>query len=629
MPSPQKRNRASRRTRWRRWASLPLGLPVLLACALASLGIGLATWQRIGFEHEQAIDAGLQANANLTLAFEQQVFRTLKSTEQIAALVREQYQRQGHCPPLQQWVHERVIREDLFSIISIVNASGDVVCSSRPGTGVNYADRPFFRAQQQAQGDALFINPPVLGRVSGITLLPMSLRMEQPDGRFAGVVVLAVAPEALTRFDSQTQLGAQGRLEISGLDGQLRARSNNGQPADLDTPAWLALPAQAAASSGSLVDDGTASDGVARLVSYRTMADYPLVLSLGTGLAATLAATEQRRSSYLAWALLASSTLWCLTGLLVWALARQRRVAQALRASEALFRATFRQAAMGIAHIAVDGRILRANDKLCQLLGYSQEQLQQLRLPALWAQTPQPPWPPWAEQDGTQDNPLPETEKIYQRQDGALLWVSEALSVVRRSSGRPHFLLAMVQDISARKHLEVRLAHDARHDALTGLPNRLLFHDRLQQVLASAQRQGQPCCVLYIDLDGFKGINDAHGHAAGDQLLWQAARRMQDCVRGEDTVARFGGDEFGIVLAHITQSQDGHLVGEKILQALAQPFTLNAAQVRISASVGAALYPAHGNDQAQLLAQADSAMYQAKHGGKNRFCWAQPPSNAD
>ncbi len=627
MPSLQTRSRARRRSRWRPWIGLPLGLPVLLACALASAGIALATWQRIRFEHEQAIGAGLQANANLAIAFEQQVFRTLKAAEQIAALVREQYQRQGRCPPLQQWVHERVIREEVFSIISVVNANGDVVCSSHPGRSVNYADRPFFRAQQQAQDDRLFINPPVLGRVSGITLLPMSLRMVQPNGRFAGVVVLAVAPEVFTRFDRQAQLGAQGRLEVSGLDGLLRARSSDGQAADLGAAPWLQPPL--AVPEGSLVDDGADSDGVVRLVSYRTMADYPLILSVGTGLAAELAATEQRRSNYLAWALLAGGTLWSLAGLLVWTLARQRRVAQALRASEALFRATFRQAALGIAHIALDGRILRANAKLCQLLGYSQAQLQQLRLPALWAQTPQPPWPPWAELDEPHEMALPESEKIYQCQDGTLLWVHEALSVVRRSSGRAHFLLAMVQDISARKHLEARLAHDARHDALTGLPNRLLFHDRLQQVLASAQRQGRSCCVLYVDLDGFKGINDAHGHAAGDQLLWQAARRMQDCVRGEDTVARFGGDEFGIVLAHIAQSRDGQLVGEKILQALAQPFTLDAAQVCISASVGAALYPAHGDDQAQLLAQADGAMYCAKHGGKNRFCWAQPPSNAD
>src|SRR5690606_11340918 len=128
--------------------------------------------------------------------------------------------------------------------------------------------------------------------------------------------------------------------------------------------------------------------------------------------------------------------------------------------------------------------------------------------------------------------------KAYRRKDGAVLWVCEALGVVKDAQGRPEFLVAVTQDISARKELEARLSHDALHDALTGLPNRVMFHDRFARVLESARRYGRHAAVFYIDLDGFKSVNDRWGHAAGDVLLQQVARRLEGCVRAEDTVAR-------------------------------------------------------------------------------------------
>ena len=131
--------------------------------------------------------------------------------------------------------------------------------------------------------------------------------------------------------------------------------------------------------------------------------------------------------------------------------------------------------------------------------------------------------------------------------------------------------------------------------------------------------QEQLCAVLYIDLDGFKAINDRHGHTAGDCLLQMAARRLEGCVRSSDMVARFGGDEFGILLASLHSRQDCAAVALKVLDVLAQPFDLDGHPARISASVGAALYPLQAYNGADLLKQADQAMYVAKHAGKNRF----------
>ena len=613
---------------WLSSVTAPWRFTVLLVCALAVASIWLATLQRIAFEREQAASAVMQSNANLAIAFEQQMFRTLKAAEQIAAFVREEYLRSGPDIPLQQWVQDDVIREEMFTIASVVDEAGNVAASSRPHAGlVNYADRDFFKAQRDERSDHLFVSPPVLGRITGRWQVPMSLRITRPDGSFGGVVVMSVDPSHLTDFYRQGRLGTQGLLEVSGLDGMVRARETGGQ-ARFGMPAhampWMQR--QAAVPEGSFVDSGQAGDGVARIVSYRTMRDYPLVLTVGTAYAQAMASAQQRRARYLSVAGGATAALVGGAGLLLWALARQRRVARALHANEALFRATFHQAAMGIVHITPQGHILRANEKYCHMLGYTSEELRTRSLfdlsegPAREAARQF-----LAERLADHSHTLsPEIEKPYLRKDGSTLWVCEALSVVRGACGTPDLLVAVVQDITARKNLEARLAHDARHDALTGLPNRLLFQDRFTQVLDSARRHGWRAAVLYLDLDGFKAVNDLHGHAAGDLLLRQGAQRLQGCVRAEDTVSRFGGDEFGLVLTTADAVDDCAQVAAKVLHVLALPFDLDGVRVQVSASVGAALFPDHGDDIATLVARADSAMYAAKKAGKNRFCYYAP-----
>lgn len=162
------------------------------------------------------------------------------------------------------------------------------------------------------------------------------------------------------------------------------------------------------------------------------------------------------------------------------------------------------------------------------------------------------------------------------------------------------------------------LKHLAQHDRLTGLPNRALFDDRLRQALALARRDQTHVALLFVDLDGFKLINDSHGHHAGDLLLVAVARRLEACVRGADTVGRHGGDEFVVLLPVVETEQDALRVAEKICAALSQPFDLEGVSARLSASIGVALYPQHGGDALTLARSADAAMYQAKQGGGQR-----------
>ena len=177
--------------------------------------------------------------------------------------------------------------------------------------------------------------------------------------------------------------------------------------------------------------------------------------------------------------------------------------------------------------------------------------------------------------------------------------------------------VAVFSDISERKAAELRVQHLAHHDVLTDLPNRTLFADRLQQSLAKARRDKTHLAVMYLDLDNFKPVNDTLGHALGDLLLKDAARRMRHGVRESDTVARAGGDEFVVLLASVESAQDALAVAEKIRHALSQPFQLAGHIMSISASIGVAVFPEHGQEEEALLKNADAAMYLAKQLGRN------------
>ena len=181
------------------------------------------------------------------------------------------------------------------------------------------------------------------------------------------------------------------------------------------------------------------------------------------------------------------------------------------------------------------------------------------------------------------------------------------------------FVSAQVAVAIERKQNETWLRHIARHDALTDLPNRVLFDDRLRSALARATLGGDRLALIYIDLDRFKRVNDSHGHAAGDQLLREVGHRIRHCVRDSDTVARFGGDEFVVLLGSIKLPEHASMIAEKIRASLHRPFELASLGLQVSASLGVAVFPEHGDENKQLIRQADSAMYRAKKMGGNRF----------
>ena len=208
----------------------------------------------------------------------------------------------------------------------------------------------------------------------------------------------------------------------------------------------------------------------------------------------------------------------------------------------------------------------------------------------------------------------PRFENRWVRKDGKIidiLWSA-------RWSEDHQFRIAIAHDITERKLMEQQLHYIAGHDPLTELPNRALLFGRLQTSLGLARREGSHLSLLFIDIDGFKHVNDSYGHLVGDKLLKNIAQRLRDCVRKSDTVGRFGGDEFVVVLNGIDSFDNVLVITENIRAQLEKTYQFDDLKLQLSPSIGVARYPDNGNDEQQLLQYADQAMYRAKNAGGNR-----------
>jgi diguanylate cyclase (GGDEF)-like protein/PAS domain S-box-containing protein len=212
--------------------------------------------------------------------------------------------------------------------------------------------------------------------------------------------------------------------------------------------------------------------------------------------------------------------------------------------------------------------------------------------------------------------------------DGSIYSKYLSISAIKNPAGELTHFIGIFYDNSERKTIEQRLEHLAHYDALTGLPNRSLLRDRMEQAVERAIRLGTKVAMFYLDLDHFKDINDTLGHETGDALLRAVAQRMKTCVRGVDTIARLGGDEFVVLVPDINDIGDIDTVAEKLMTALNQPYPLEGQPVVSTPSIGISIYPDDGNQMDDLMKHADAAMYKAKQSGRGNFKFfntAPPP----
>jgi diguanylate cyclase (GGDEF)-like protein/PAS domain S-box-containing protein len=306
---------------------------------------------------------------------------------------------------------------------------------------------------------------------------------------------------------------------------------------------------------------------------------------------------------------------------------RSVKAEEALRRSEERYRTLLEEMDEAYYEVDLRGNFIFCNDTLCRLLGYSREELMGLNYRAY---TLKEDW----------DNVYRAYNSVYRTgttlrwypmtqltKDGRTIFVENSVLPLRDEKGEIIGFRGLSRDVTERKVLEQRLAEMATHDPLTGLPNRILFDDRLNVGLAQAQRNGSRLAVMMLDLDWFKRVNDTYGHGVGDELLKLVAQRLASNLRKSDTVGRFGGDEFVLLLPQIGAIDDATRVAQKLLDSFSEPFAINGYKLSITSSIGIAIYPENGDRADVLLTNADTAMYHAKEDGRARYKLYSPELN--
>jgi diguanylate cyclase (GGDEF)-like protein len=478
---------------------------------IAVVGILLvAMWALVGFSllasRQHALGDASSQSRNLAIAFREEIAKILRGVDGATNLIAGRMRREGRDFDLYAWGQERALVSPGIARAVIVNPDGKLrsaTAAAHPGA-IELSDRDYFRAQVDGNFHGLYIGQPILGRILGTPVLPISRRVDAADGTFLGVVVVLISPDALTTLPKSIDLGPQGTMTLTGLDDIIRARFSADSPdgtkgIGTSIAGGPRPPVIEANGLGRFVRTSML-DGVTRIYTYSRVGSYPLVVTVGLGLEHELAG----------WRALAA------------------------------------------------------------------------------------------------------------------MIVALALGATLLLSGLAAYLIRQIyRDVTTT----LAIIHSAEHDFLTGLPNRMLLKDRIGQAIAWARRHKTRVAVLFLDLDGFKHINDSLGHLIGDKLLQSIAKRLSSYVRGSDTVSRQGGDEFVVLLSEVNRPEDAAIAAKKMLRQVAEVHPIDRQDLHITTSIGVSVYPEDGLDADTLIKNADTAMYQAKELGHDSYKFFTPSMN--
>jgi diguanylate cyclase (GGDEF)-like protein/PAS domain S-box-containing protein len=610
--------------------------PYVLFPAIAVILLGVVwgtTLNLIQVERAAAEKAAMASSQELADTYEAQVLRSLREIDQTLKFLTFAFESQGARLDLADLKRRGLLLPDLLFVVSIADENGRVYASTRPSAGLrDVGSQRFFIAQRE--GGGIGVSVPAAGG-DGDTRLHFSRRLTRPDGAFAGAAIVSVPASYFVSSYEPARMGRHGVLGLLGTDGVYRARRSGDTVAVAgadDYAAAIAHPAGEAARDRL--------DGMVRLTAARELFDFPLAVVVGLSREEQLAPLAAGTATYVGRAAIGSVVLALLLGglgWLSWTLSRTRmRANRALQDEVAVRRQA--EAALNLRNRAIESSVNAILIIDVRGAGVPIEYVN----PAFEAITGFTA----AEAVGREamfllgdDRDQPALREILlamqerrearavlhaHRKDGRPVWNEFYAAPVRDERGEVTHYVAIMNDVTEAKRYEEQLAHQAKFDGLTGLANRNLLQDRLQQSIAAARRASKPLAVAFLDLDHFKHVNDSLGHTAGDALLVAVAERLRDCVRESDTVARLGGDEFVLVLQPGTAadgSSDGDITTlmHKLLSRVGQPFELGGREIRAACSVGVSVYPQDGQTADDLLRNADAAMYRAKELGRSRF----------
>jgi diguanylate cyclase (GGDEF)-like protein/PAS domain S-box-containing protein len=603
------------RARWlRRGLDTHVSLP--LFALLLLVAIWLVTFHEIDAERQHAQDAAADSLHEMLGTYEAQVARSIDGIDQTLRMLKYAVERKGPLGALPELGREGLLPPGVVFVVSIVDRNGVTVASNPRALSISVADQGYFKFHQERDSGATFVSPALRDAANSEWHLHFTRRLDDVDGNFAGIVIVETDPAYFTSGYERSRLGERGMLGLVGSDGVVRA---------LRTGDKMSFGQRLGTADGEIENQiGGKYSGISEL--------HGIALNVLVGLdeQELMAGFERQRREKLWEAATLSAGLVVFTALAwLWswqgarARARMRRAQETYAAaSEASMDAFFvMREVRNSDGVIVDFKIVEANVRAAQMTGTSKQELCSTTLCQLI---------PAARGNGMLKGLIEVIaaggmhEQEWQNTVPQLRarWLHQQVVAVQGG------IVAIVRDISERKAAEERMLHLAHHDTLTGLPNRSLISDRLEHTIAQARRNGGTVLVAFMDLDGFKLVNDGLGHNAGDELLKVVAERMSGCLRESDTVGRFGGDEFVLLLDEPASVVDAAPVLERVRKAVLQSISVSGQEVQVSCSIGVAVYPNDGGDAGTLLMNADAAMYRAKELGKNNIQFYTREMNA-
>ncbi|MBD8633068.1 EAL domain-containing protein [Oxalobacteraceae sp. CFBP 8755] len=611
--------------RSKRYLVLAWPLLALLAC----IALWGATLVRVDAEQERVACQIRKDAAAYAEAYEQYITRSVAQMDQITMQLKFSWENSRKPELLPDMRRDGMFTDSAFHVVAVLDRRGIVRSSTRPGLiGTDLADGPYFSRHRDNNSTALRLGttPVQFGAADDVVLF--TRRLDDREDEFDGVIMMAVDARYFTSFVSPATLGAGGIVALAGSEGRLRVEQRSDGAAFFDT---ATLPRRGAAWSGEqgvreLDGANGFADGQSRVLGWRQSPVYPLVALVGLPRADTLAATNTYWTDSRDRAIAVTLCLMLLgaVGAVLAQRALQRGTEQddvrrAYRTATESGNEGFYMAAAvrGRDGQIVDFRIVDCNERGAFFYGMTRDDLVGASLTEIDA--------------GLFGEDLLATYRKAMEagfhEDDRRMPSDNRLNISwgrRRLVRVGHGLAVTLQDISERKAHESQLERLANVDSLTGLATRHAFLERMPAMLAQAHNSDMGAALLFIDLDEFKHINDSHGHATGDGVLKCAAQRLLSLLRPSDQVARFGGDEFVVLLTPCDGERQAASVAARIVEAFGVPFLLGDELHAVGASIGISMYPRDGADAETLVRHSDIAMYVGKNDGKGQYRFFDP-----
>jgi diguanylate cyclase (GGDEF)-like protein len=628
---------------------------MLIAAGLIGLAV-LATGVTVWTLHADTIEDASNDAGNIATVLAEQAARSVQAIDLVLGEIQERFIDRGvhTADDLRRLVanedvyhllRDRLARLPQADVITVADANGQLVNSTRnwPPLEVDLSDRDYLLYLSTNNDNQLSVSAPLQRQLTDAWTIYFSKRINAADGSFIGVISIGIETKYFRHvYDTITPLHNQTFLFLRS-DGTVLVRHPEGErrlglKMPLTSP-WYRLVAE---GGGHFRSPGY-FDTQARLVAVRPLRDYPLVVNVAIPEATALAKWRHRAMligvGTLAAVLCAMLLLKALSNQFHRLLAseaslaeREARLAENSRELEQAnvrLDAALNNMSQGLTMFDKENRLVICNDRYLRMYGLSSERVK-----------PGCPLRALLELRRAAGNFSGNGAHYIHGLHAQLAQGNSAYVTTRLDDGRVIAVLnqpvagggwvATHEDITERQRVEARVAHMARHDALTDLANRVLFREKMEDALARLRRRNEAFSVFVFDLDLFKAVNDSLGHPVGDALLKAVAHRLRETVRESDTVGRLGGDEFAILqTVEVDQKEAAIVLATRLLKAVCAPYDIDGHQIVIGISIGIALAPGHGTDADELLKNADLALYRAKSEGRNGYRFFEIEMDAD